>query len=133
MIRYTLTCENDHQFESWFQSASAFDGLQKAGMVTCAVCDSHSVSKTVMAPAIRKPDPKVSTEDSTALEKFKQEVEANAEYVGNSFTSEARAMHIGDKPERAIYGEANLKDAKSLVDDGIPILPLPFVPRKRAN
>ena len=42
-------------------------------------------------------------------------------------------MHDGVVPERPIYGEANLNDAKKLVDDGIPVVPLPFVPKKKAN
>jgi hypothetical protein len=42
-------------------------------------------------------------------------------------------MHDGLAPDRPIYGEANLKDAKKLVDDGIPVMPLPFVPRKKTN
>ena len=43
---------------------------------------------------------------------------------GTSFAKEARAIHEGEKPERAIYGEASVEDAKKLHDDGIPALPL---------
>jgi len=38
MIQFTLKCEADHRFDSWFQSAAAFDKLHDAGMVSCAVC-----------------------------------------------------------------------------------------------
>jgi hypothetical protein len=32
MIRYALKCAEDHRFESWFQSASAFDTLAGVAM-----------------------------------------------------------------------------------------------------
>lgn len=133
MIRYTLTCSNDHQFESWFQSAKAFDGLQQAGMITCAVCNSTAVTKTVMAPALGKSSKTLATPEPSTLERLRDEVEQNADYVGRSFASEARAIHDGEKPERAIYGEANAVEAKSLIEDGVPVLPLPFISRKRVN
>ncbi|AMY70715.1 hypothetical protein AKL17_3491 [Frigidibacter mobilis] len=53
MIRYALTCPKDHSFESWFQSAEAFDRLAALGQVTCAVCGASGVSKSLMAPSVR--------------------------------------------------------------------------------
>ena len=64
---------------------------------------------------------------------MKKQVEENSDYVGDKFASEARAMHVGDAPERAIYGEAKLEDAKSLIEDGIAVAPLPFVPGRKSN
>ncbi len=136
MIRYTLSCEHDHSFESWFQSADAFDTLSKAGMVTCPECGTTKVSKQLMAPSLNKKAMAVAplaAGDVHPLEKIREEVEANADYVGKEFAKEARAMHDGDKPERAIYGETNAKDAKKLIEDGVPVMPLPFVPTKRSN
>ncbi|MDA9944988.1 DUF1178 family protein, partial [Paracoccaceae bacterium] len=43
MINYSLKCSNKHSFDSWFQSADAFEKLQNAGMVTCAICGSTQV------------------------------------------------------------------------------------------
>ncbi len=89
-----------------------------------------------MAPAVQKsasPARPLSGGEETNLEKMRKEVEANADYVGADFATEARAIHDGDKPERAIYGQTNANDAKKLIDDGIPVLPLPFVPSKRTN
>ena len=136
MIRFTLRCENDHAFESWFQSGAAFDKLVAAGMVNCAVCGSVSVSKSMMAPA-------VSTSNSdaiaapkpveSALAALREKVESTSDYVGNRFASVARDMHDGLVPERPIYGEANLNDARKLVQDGVPVMPLPFMPRKKTN
>jgi hypothetical protein len=53
--------------------------------------------------------------------------------VGLSFAAEARAMHDGDVPERSIYGEARLEDAKRLIEDGVPVAPLPFRPKRQTN
>ncbi len=131
MIKYTLQCDKAHQFDSWFQNAAAFDKLAGAGMVQCAACGSTEVSKSLMAPAL--PTKGNVTIPKAPLEKIKEEVEANSDYVGLSFAKEARDMHDGIIPERAIYGEANAKEAKKLIDDGVPVLPLPFVPSKKAN
>ncbi|RPE67034.1 hypothetical protein EDD53_1438 [Pacificibacter maritimus] len=67
------------------------------------------------------------------LAKIRDHVEKNAEYVGGDFTKQARAMHDGDAPARSIYGEAKLEDAKALIDDGVPVLPLPFLPKRKLN
>lgn len=64
---------------------------------------------------------------------MRAEVEANSEYVGLQFASEARAMHEGDMPHRPIYGEAKAEDAKKLLQDGVPVAPLPFVPTRKVN
>ncbi|WP_420858425.1 DUF1178 family protein [Marivivens marinus] len=135
MIRYTLKCDRDHIFESWFQSADAFDKLAKAGMVACAECGSSSVEKSLMAPAVTTDRPLSAPKDprEAALAKMREEVEKNSEYVGLSFAKEARAMHAGDTPERSIYGEAKPEEAKALIEEGVPVLPLPFKPRKQAN
>lgn len=133
MIRYTLSCDNDHQFESWFQSSTAFDTLDKAGMVSCDTCGSKRVTKTIMAPAVPKKGAILSEDAKTDLQKLKEHVENNADDVGMNFYTEARAMHAGEKAERAIYGQADAKQAKSLIEDGIPVLPLPFIPKKQTN
>lgn len=52
MINYSLKCSNKHSFDSWFQSADAFEKLQNAGMVTCAICGSTQVTKAIMAPRV---------------------------------------------------------------------------------
>ena len=42
-------------------------------------------------------------------------------------------MHLGETPERAIYGEAKIEEAKSLIEDGVPVVPLPFAPGRKSN
>lgn len=68
-----------------------------------------------------------------ALAELKKQVEENSDYVGDKFAEEARAIHTGDAPERAIYGEANAEEAKSLIEDGVPVAPLPFLPGRKSN
>jgi hypothetical protein len=134
MIRFHLKCDHDHQFESWFQSGEAYDKLSASGLVNCAACGSTKVSKSVMAPAIStSTDVAVPKRSEAALAELRAKVEATADYVGGAFVKEARDMHDGTIPERPIYGEANLMDARKLVEDGIPVMPLPFIPRKKTN
>lgn len=148
MIRYALICENDHQFESWFQSGDAYETLKTSGMISCPSCNSTSVEKSLMAPKVRpgrkgkaqppaaaapamtnSPDPEV----AEAVAKLKAHVEKNSDYVGDKFAKEARAMHEGEQPHRAIHGEAKPEDAKKLIEDGVPALPLPFIPKQKTN
>jgi hypothetical protein len=52
VIRYSLTCEKGHLFESWFASSAAYDKQVKRALVTCPVCDSAKVEKAIMAPRL---------------------------------------------------------------------------------
>jgi hypothetical protein len=65
--------------------------------------------------------------------KIRDHVEKNSDYVGADFTKQARAMRDGDAPERSIYGEAKLEDAKALIAEGVPVVPLPFLPKRKLN
>lgn len=143
MIQYTLKCADGHTFDSWFQSGAAFDKLAAAGMVSCAICGSPKVEKSVMAPRVRTArdaaEPPVPTLSEPAhpaeqaLAELRRKVEQNSDYVGMNFATEARAMHDGDAPARSIYGEAKMEEARSLIEDGIPVMPLPFRPGRKNN
>lgn len=147
MIQFTIKCADDHRFDSWFQSADAFDKLLARGLVTCAVCGSAEVEKAMMAPRIsdgRAAGKPQETQDKTslttpnnpsekALAELKKQVEKNSEYVGMNFAREARDIHDGTAPERAIYGEARPDEARKLIEDGVPVAPLPFVPARKSN
>lgn len=152
MIHFTLKCANDHRFDSWFQSSAAFEKLLTAGMVTCAVCGSDQVEKAIMAPRIhdsrgRATEPTNDVPEAPsktplsaprsaaeqAIAELRKKVETESEYVGLNFAQEARDMHAGDTPERSIYGEARPEDAAELIEEGIPVTPLPFVPGRKTN
>lgn len=138
MIRYDLQCENGHRFDSWFRSSEGFDTLNRAGQVACTQCGSVKVDKALMAPGVAISDSGTDLHSprnpqEAALEKLRRHVEENSDYVGMSFAAEARAMHEGTAPERAIHGEARLEDARKLLEDGIPVAPLPFRTRHGTN
>ncbi len=143
MIQYTLKCDQGHQTESWFQSGAAYDALARSGHLSCAMCGSGKISKGLMAPRVRASDDAVEAVKTTpvlrgpsgdvekAIGELRRKVEETSDYVGDSFTAEARAMHLGDKPERSIYGEARLDQAKALIEEGVPLMPLPFRPKQK--
>lgn len=138
MIRYALRCAEGHDFESWFASGAAYESLAAGGHLSCPHCGSTEVTKGLMAPRVRPaeraaPLATPETEREKALARLREEVETNSDYVGLGFAAEARAMHAGDKPRRSIYGEARLDEAKALIDEGVPVAPLPFTPRARTN
>lgn len=141
MIRYALKCDRGHDFESWFQSADAFDKVADAGLVACPDCGSTGVGKALMAPEVRPGRKSEKTPSLTApanerekaLAELRRRVEEGSEYVGMNFAAEARAIHAGDAPERSIWGEARIDEARGLIEDGIPVAPLPFRPKSRSN
>ena len=135
MIRYALRCEKGHDFDGWFRSSDAFETTRAAGHVACTQCGSSQVEKSLMAPAVpaaQKAEPAMNPVEA-ALHALRQQVEANSDYVGLKFADEARAMHEGRVPGRAIHGEAKPEEARKLIEDGIPVAPLPFRTRERAN
>ncbi|WP_426031449.1 DUF1178 family protein [Cypionkella sp. TWP1-2-1b2] len=144
MISYSLRCSKFHGFDSWFQSAAGYESLAGAGRISCPICGDTTIEKTLMAPAVRPArnageaaiKPKLSapaTELEAALAELRRQVEANSEYVGLNFAAEARRMHDGDIDPRAIYGEAKPAEARALIEDGVPVAPLPFMPPRKTN
>jgi hypothetical protein len=139
MIRFSLRCDQAHRFDSWFGSGADFDRLLDAGLVACAVCGSTAVEKDLMAPNIAggaaEPAPTLTAPASPAeqaLAELRRRIEAQSEDVGRDFAREARRIHDGLAPERAIIGEARPSEARALIEDGIPVAPLPWSSR-RAN
>jgi hypothetical protein len=157
MIRYALTCDRDHAFESWFQNSAAYDKQRKRGLVTCPVCGSAKVDKAIMAPRLARTDVVDPTPPSLApappaaapapaaktpvaimasherelrqkLKELRDHVTKNASYVGQRFPEEARKIHYGETEHRSIYGEASPEDAKALHEEGIEFHPLPVLP-----
>lgn len=137
MIRYALTCDHAHGFEAWFASSSDYDDQAARGLVECPFCGSRQVDKQIMAPAVagtRKSAPdgeaaaKMQATMSQAARQVRAHVEANFDYVGDTFAREARDIHEGRSEKREIYGEATPADVKKLKDDGVPVAPLPPAP-----
>lgn len=157
MIHYALICEQDHDFESWFQDSAAFDKQAKRGLVSCPHCGSAKVEKAIMAPRLsssrKRPAPvEAPVPAATApapdkspvamispqehefrakLKELREHLTKNADNVGPKFPEQARKMHYGEIEHRSIYGEASPKDAKDLAEEGIEFHPLPILPEER--
>ena len=138
MIKYSLKCSDGHEFESWFDGADAYNKLESAGLLSCAVCGGSDVSRALSAPRVstaRSKEGPLSQPMSTAeqaMAELRKHVEENTDDVGKEFAKEARKIADGEAPDRAIRGEAKLDEAKSLIEDGIPVAPLPWS-RKQQN
>jgi hypothetical protein len=147
VIRYALSCEAGHAFDSWFANSAAFDRQAARGLVTCPTCGSAKVEKAIMAPALsggrdaapaaepdKAPVAIVSKEEVELRKKLKElrdHIVKSADYVGEKFPEEARRMHYGEIEHRSIYGEASADAAKSLAEEGIEFHPLPRLPDER--
>src|ERR1700743_132985 len=129
MIAYRLHCRNEHDFEGWFASSTAFDAQSADGKLVCPVCGSRKVLKAPMAPAVSsaagKEKSAPAAEELRKMRQFmtglRKYVEENGENVGRKFPEEARKIHYGDAEERQIYGEATVQEAADLVEEGIDV------------
>jgi hypothetical protein len=155
MIRYNLRCERGHAFESWFQSSQAYETQEKRRLVSCPACGSAKVERAIMAPQIVSKEgreaavsaPAAPTEVAAPastplmmaqerelrakLKELRDHIVKNADNVGERFPNEARKMHYGDIEHRPIYGEASPDEARSLIDEGVEVSPLPVLPEDR--
>jgi len=159
MIRYNLRCERGHAFESWFQSSSAYETQEKRKLVNCPLCGSAKVERAIMSPQIvskkardrAEPAPVAATTTGTEvatpastpllmaqerelrakLKELRDHIVKNADNVGGRFPNEARKMHYGDIEHRPIYGEASPDEARSLIEEGVEVTPLPVLPDDR--
>lgn len=141
MIRYALLCDHEHAFEGWFAASADFDDQQARGLIECPVCASKAVRKAIMSPAVsgaksRGGDKEPAQNHAVMMEamgRIRRHVEANFDDVGDGFATEARAIHEGRSEERGIYGQATSAEVRDLVEDGVPIAPLPPEPIKKSE
>ncbi len=158
MIRYALSCDRGHGFESWFKSASAYDKQAARGLIGCPVCGSTKVGKAIMAPGVARsaprevvapqppapapaPEPRVPVAMLSAkerelrakLKELRDHVVKNADYVGQKFPEEARKMHYGEVEHRSIYGEASSADRRRRAHRGRHRAPPAADPARRAQ
>lgn len=146
MIVYDLSCILGHRFEGWFGSSADFDDQQARGLLSCPSCGSAEVSKAPMAPAVpakgntrqevlppEAPQPMANTpmpaevkQALAALARAQAEALRNSTWVGEKFAEETRKMHYGEREEAPIHGQASLAEARALIEEGVPVAPLPF-------
>jgi hypothetical protein len=153
MIRYRVACDQSHEWDAWFDSSSSFDRQVAANLVECPICGSTKTGRAIMAPAVQgtrkrgralaRVVPETPTTDApvnltsgpdslvlppevrTFFDGLRQHIAASHDDVGDTFAREARAIHEGEVDARPIIGTATPKEARELVEDGVPILPVP--------
>jgi hypothetical protein len=153
MIHYQLRCDQDHEFDGWFNDSTGFEKQAKRGLIECPTCGATKVERALMTPAVstresprpRPPVPVQQVPPAAApvgppagmpipakmialLQRMREQVEKNCDYLGPGFAAEARKIHRGEAEERGIYGETTPDEAEALADEGIEIQSIPWVP-----
>jgi len=146
MIVYDLSCCEGHRFEGWFGSSGDFEDQRARGLLCCPSCGTADVTKAPMAPAVpakgnrrqevlppeasrpmaNTPMPPGMQKALAVLAKAQAEALKNSTWVGDRFAEETRKMHYGERDEAPIHGQASLAEAKALIEEGVPVAPLPF-------
>jgi len=143
MIKYTLICENNHEFEGWFPNSKEYGRQQKKLMICCPSCDSSAVTKAIMAPNVKKSKTKsqkksnYSQKDqmmpaSQAHNLFKRitkYVKKNFEDVGENFYKEALKSDNGERDDK-FYGTPSEDQVNDLLEKGIDLF---HVPKSKDN
>lgn len=139
MIVFDLRCGHGHVFEAWFGSSADYDDQRARGLVQCPLCGDGGIEKAVMAPNVaakgNRADPAAVKGAIGELARVQAAALKNSTWVGRGFAEQARAMHLGEQDRVTIHGQTTSAEAKALVEDGVPIapLPLPVVPPEQAN
>ncbi|MDH7790461.1 DUF1178 family protein [Ochrobactrum sp. AN78] len=140
MIRFSLHCDHGHEFEGWFRDNADFDRQSERKLVSCPVCNSPDIQKSLMAPAVSTSRSKeqvaiaMGEAQKQVLEQMRElsrTVRENADYVGDQFAEQARKIHFGETEVRGIYGEASKEEVHSLIEDGVDVMPLPVFPEDK--
>jgi hypothetical protein len=133
VIVLNLACAAGHRFEGWFASLEAFETQLSRALVSCPHCESTAVSRLPSGPHVAKPrsahpSVPVGSEDGSVVEVLMEQLRRMGEAgedVGDRFPEEARRMHYGDSDKKSVRGQASLKEMGELLEEGIPVLPLP--------
>ena len=140
-----LQCPASHVFEGWFASAEACDDQQARGLLSCPVCGTHDVKRALSAPRLNLAASRASRQANTpettpSPEALAQAIKAlrhwvsQADNVGTAFATEALRMHRGELPERAIRGQTTPEERQELIEEGVPIMPIPdFLDEQKLN
>ena len=136
MIKYNLKCHNDHEFESWFSNSREYDKLNKKRLLECIFCSSKKINKSIMAPTILNSKEK-DKQNEIFNQNFKDEknkllnlrkyIEKNFDYVGKDFCKKVREVYYDKKSKKAIYGTTTTEEREELAEEGIDLLPIPWV------
>ena len=137
MIKYILRCKNIHEFESWFSDSNEFDKLKKKNLISCIICGSQDIEKSIMSPRIinnsnnkNQLEEKKYSRIKKDLSKLRQFIETNFENVGDKFHSRVRSVYYDKKKNKNIYGTTTEEERKDLEEEGIPISTVPWVEKE---
>ncbi len=138
MIVFNLLCNDcDYFFEGWFDNTKAYNSQRKNKLINCPDCEGTSINKALTAPNLsKKSNAKIVKNKKTlanSINKIKKIVEENFDYVGDSFSEEAKKIKYGETKDRPIYGEASIEQTRELIEEEINITPLPFQSNKKTN
>ena len=130
MISFDLECKNGHKFEGFFKDYESFESQMKAGLVECPLCNSRDVKRLFTGCSIQKKSLLSDKKQPNFFEMMRMVesyIKNNFENVGDKFPDVARAIYYGIEEQRNIYGNASKDDMKELIDEGIPVIPLPKI------
>tara|TARA_B100001121_G_C18551146_1_gene555523 strand:+ start:336 stop:761 length:426 start_codon:yes stop_codon:yes gene_type:complete len=137
MIKYNLSCKNNHSFESWFSDSKEFDRLKRKNLIECIFCQSKKVDKSIMAPGVlntKTHNIKKDRNELNELKKFKKDlqnirkfVENNFEYVEKNFAKKVREVYYDKKSKKNIYGSTTESEREELKEEGIDLLSIPWI------
>lgn len=139
MISFNLRCSKDHEFEGWFRDSARFEKDRKARRIECPICGDAKIERALSAPNIATSERREAANAEQAralrdkLRRFRRHVESTAEDVGERFPEEARKIHYGESEERGIYGKASPEEARDLIEEGVPVAPIPWVEEAKDN
>ena len=129
-----MQCNNF--YDSWFASSKEYDKLKKNKLLSCHICNSLKIKKTLMSPNVAKSKEKSSnSKEIDKLISFKKKIlnyqkfiKKNFNYVGKNFAYEARSLHYSKKKNnRNIYGKATDDEIKDLKEEGINTEQIPWI------
>ncbi len=135
MIKYNLSCQNGHEFESWFSNSEEFDKLNKKKLLDCIYCSSKKINKSIMAPMVstKNKDEQIESiskdfkNERNNLLKLRRYIEKNFDYVGKDFSKKVREVYYDKRNKKTIYGTTTPEERKELSDEGIDILSIPWI------
>ena len=134
-----LRCQSGHRFEGWFAGDDDFLEQNGRGLIECPLCADKVIVRLPSAPRLnlsgaQEPAPAaaapVSADEGAAAQarwlQVVRHVLASTEDVGERFADEARRIHYGETPERAIRGRASAEQRDALLEEGIEVHALPI-------
>ena len=140
MIKYSLRCSEEHEFEAWFANSAAYETQATGRQILCPNCGTDRVRKALMTPNVVsgrnrqtgpvEPPSNPQAEIVAMLRKLREHMAQNSEYVGPRFAEEARKIHHEEAEARGIHGEASDQDVKLLKEEGVEFYPLPALPEE---